>query len=56
MRAIAAPVRDDSGVVVAAVGVAGPVSRLSKRTIAAFVPHVIETAAAISGRLGYRPR
>jgi DNA-binding IclR family transcriptional regulator len=54
MRAIAAPVRDDSGSVVAAVGVAGPVTRLSKRTIAAFVPHVIETAAAISRRLGYR--
>jgi DNA-binding IclR family transcriptional regulator len=54
MRAIAAPIRDDSGSVVAAVGVAGPVTRLSKRTIAAFVPHVIETAAAISRRLGYR--
>ena len=54
MRAIAAPVRDDSGVVVAAVGVAGPVTRLSKRTIVAFVPHVIETAASISRRMGYR--
>lgn len=54
MRAIAAPVRDDSGAVIAAVGVAGPASRLSKKTIAGFVPHVIETAAAISRRLGYR--
>ena len=54
MRAIAAPVRDDSGTVVAAVGVAGPVTRLSRRTIAVFSPHVIETAAAISRRLGYR--
>jgi IclR family transcriptional regulator, KDG regulon repressor len=56
MRAIAAPVRDDTGAVVAAVGVAGPVTRLSKRTIASFIPHVIEIAAAISGRLGYRAR
>jgi IclR family KDG regulon transcriptional repressor len=56
MRAIAAPIRDDSGAVVAAVGVAGPVTRLSKRTISAFVPHVIETATAISRRLGYRDR
>jgi DNA-binding IclR family transcriptional regulator len=54
MRAIAAPIRDDSGTVIAAVGVAGPVTRLSRRTIATFVPHVIETAAAISRRLGYR--
>jgi DNA-binding IclR family transcriptional regulator len=54
MRAIASPIRDDSGEVIAAVGVAGPVTRLSKRTIAAFVPHVIETAEAISRRLGYR--
>jgi DNA-binding IclR family transcriptional regulator len=56
MRAIAAPIRDDAGAVIAAVGVAGPVTRLSKRTISAFAPHVIETAAAISRRLGYRDR
>ena len=55
MRAVAAPIRDDGGNVVAAVGVAGPVTRLSRRTLAAFAPHVIETAAAISRRLGYRP-
>jgi IclR family KDG regulon transcriptional repressor len=54
MRCIAAPIRDDSGEVIAAVGLAGPVTRLSKKTVAAFVPHVIETAAAISARLGYR--
>jgi DNA-binding IclR family transcriptional regulator len=54
MRAIASPIRDDSGEVVAAVGVAGPATRLSRRTTAAFVPHVIEAAAAISRRLGYR--
>ena len=54
MRAIAAPIRDDAGEVIAAVGVAGPITRLSKRTVAAFVPHVIETADAISRRLGYR--
>jgi len=54
MRAIAAPIRDDADNVIAAVGVAGPVTRLSKKTIAAFVPHVIETAEAISRRLGHR--
>ncbi|MGA7488619.1 MAG: IclR family transcriptional regulator [Xanthobacteraceae bacterium] len=54
MVCIAAPIRDDGGGVVAAVGVAGPVTRLSKKSIAACVPHVIATAAAVSKRLGYR--
>ena len=56
MRCIAAPLRNDAGEVVAAIGLAGPVSRLSKKALATFIPHVIETAAAISGRLGYRGR
>jgi DNA-binding IclR family transcriptional regulator len=54
MVCIAAPIRDDSGGVVAAVGVAGPVTRLSKKSIAACMPHVIEAAKAVSKRLGYR--
>jgi DNA-binding IclR family transcriptional regulator len=54
MRSISAPIRNDAGDVVASVGVAGPVTRLSKKAIAAFVPHVIETADAVSRRLGYR--
>jgi DNA-binding IclR family transcriptional regulator len=54
MVCIAAPIRDDSGGVVAAVGVAGPVTRLSKKSIAAFMPHVIATADLVSTRLGYR--
>ena len=56
MRCIAAPLRDDTGEVVAAIGVGGPVSRLSKKTVAAFIPYVIETASAISARLGHRGR
>jgi DNA-binding IclR family transcriptional regulator len=54
MRGISAPIRNDAGEVVAAVGIAGPVTRLSKKAIAAFVPHVIETADLVSSRLGYR--
>jgi DNA-binding IclR family transcriptional regulator len=54
VRCVAAPVRNDSGEVVAAVGVAGPVSRLSKKALGAFMPHVIRTAQAISVRLGHR--
>ena len=56
MRCIAAPVRDGVGAIVAAVGVAGPVQRLSKKAIAAFAPNVVRTADAISARLGYRVR
>jgi IclR family KDG regulon transcriptional repressor len=54
MVCIAAPIRDDAGAVVAAVGVAGPVTRLSKKAIAASVPHVIATADQVSARLGWR--
>jgi IclR family transcriptional regulator, KDG regulon repressor len=54
MRGISAPIRNDAGEVVASVGIAGPATRLSKKAIAAFVPHVIETAALVSNRLGYR--
>jgi IclR family KDG regulon transcriptional repressor len=56
MRCIAAPVYNDAGEVVAAVGLAGPVSRLSKKALSTYIPHVIETAAAISARLGHRVR
>jgi len=56
MRCIAAPIRDDTGQVIAAIGLAGPVSRLTKKALTAFIPHVIETAAAISVRLGFRAR
>jgi IclR family transcriptional regulator, KDG regulon repressor len=54
MISIAAPIRDDSGDVVAAVGIAGPVTRLSKKSIASVMPHVIATADQVSVRLGYR--
>jgi DNA-binding IclR family transcriptional regulator len=54
VRCIAAPIRNDAGEVVAAVGVAGPVSRLSKKALTAFMPHVIATAQAISASLGHR--
>ncbi|MEA2936588.1 MAG: IclR family transcriptional regulator, regulon repressor [Alphaproteobacteria bacterium] len=56
MVCVAAPIRDDSGQVIAAVGIAGPVTRLSKKWVGAVVPHVIATAELISARLGYRGR
>jgi IclR family transcriptional regulator, KDG regulon repressor len=56
MRAIAAPVRNNTGDVVAAIGIAGPLQRISEDVLADCVPKVVETARTISARLGYRPR
>jgi IclR family transcriptional regulator, KDG regulon repressor len=56
MVCIAAPIRNDQGEVAAAVGIAGPVTRLSKKSVVAVIPHVIATADLISVRLGYRSR
>src|SRR5215510_13777517 len=54
MVCIAAPIRDDTGAVVAAVGIAGPETRMSKRAVTTIVPHVITAADLVSARLGYR--
>ena len=56
VRSIAAPIRDDSGNSVAAVGIAGPTQRLTKPRLAGLARHVIEAARAISLRLGNQPR
>jgi IclR family KDG regulon transcriptional repressor len=53
LRAIAAPVRNHSGAVIAALGVAAPVPRMSKKIMDTCVPSVIETATAVSARLGF---
>ena len=55
LRAIAAPVRNHTGAVIAALGVAAPVQRMSKKTMHTCVPSVIDTANAVSARLGYLP-
>src|SRR5689334_3718021 len=53
LRAIAAPVRNHTGNVIAALGVAAPVQRMTKKVMQDCVPDVIATAAAVSSRLGY---
>ena len=55
LRAAAAPIRDHRGAVIAAISVAGPVQRVSKRALQSYVPDVIAAAQAISQRLGYFP-
>src|SRR3989441_9818807 len=55
LRAVAAPVRNHTGNVIAALGVAAPVQRMTKKDMQTCVPSVIATAAAVSARLGYIP-
>ena len=55
MRGLAAPIRDISGNVIAAVGLAGPIQRITKKDLRAFVPQVVATADAVSQRLGFVP-
>lgn len=52
MASVAAPIRDQSGGVVAALSVAGPVQRLDGDHLRRFVRPLIEAAAQISRRLG----
>lgn len=54
MRGIAAPVRDNTGNMVAAVGVGGPIQRLTKKALRAYAPHLLTAAEDISATLGYR--
>jgi DNA-binding IclR family transcriptional regulator len=55
LRAIASPVRNHTGAVIAAVGLAAPVQRMNKKVMQTCVPSVIATASAVSARLGYVP-
>jgi len=55
LRAIASPVRNHTGAVIAAVGMAAPVQRMNKKAMQTCVPDVLATAQAISARLGYAP-
>ena len=55
LRCIAAPIRDHSGLVTAAISVAAPVQRMTKKNIQSTIPSVVAAAEAISRRLGYLP-
>ncbi len=56
LRAIAAPIRDHNGEVVAAISVAGPIQRMTKKVVLSHAPKVVAAAEAISARLGHSPR
>jgi DNA-binding IclR family transcriptional regulator len=54
LRCIGAPVWDSSGVVVAAISVAGPVFRITRSRVPALSRTIMRIAAGISASLGYR--
>jgi DNA-binding IclR family transcriptional regulator len=53
LNAVAAPISDGTGEVVAAVGVSGPSYRLTVESFPAVAAHLVEGAREISARLGY---
>jgi DNA-binding IclR family transcriptional regulator len=50
---LAAPIRDASGLVIAAVGISGPAERLKPKRLKELVAPVVEAAAVISASLGH---
>ena len=55
LRTLAAPVFDAHGRVIAAVSLAGPSSRLTKKAMRQMAPSVIKAAQVISMRMGWTP-
>ncbi|MGH9373690.1 MAG: IclR family transcriptional regulator [Vicinamibacterales bacterium] len=55
LRCVGAPVRNHSGNVVAAISVAGPAFRISRKSIPVLARAVMATASRLSDALGYRP-
>ena len=53
LNAVAAPVRDHTGGVIAALSVSGPVYRFTEERLREVVPDVVAAAAAISHRMGH---
>ena len=54
LRSIAAPVRNDSGNVIAAISIAGPVHRMTKKMLLGWVRELVGAADAVSQRLGWQ--
>lgn len=55
LRSAAAPIRDHRGDVVAAVSIAGPVPRVSRKVLQRYAGEVVAAGRAISQRLGWQP-
>ena len=55
LRSIAAAVRNYAGYVIAAIGIAGPVHRMTKKVLLSHARDLVEATDAVSERLGYQP-
>ena len=53
LKCIAAPIRDSSGKVVAAMSISGDAARLNQKKITQFVELIIDSANKLSAKLGY---
>jgi IclR family KDG regulon transcriptional repressor len=54
LAAVAAPVRDHTGLVVGAISIGAPVSRIPKHKLASYSEPVLKAANSLSEQLGYR--
>jgi DNA-binding IclR family transcriptional regulator len=54
LKCVAAPIRDQSGKVISAISLSGPISRMQGERFQTALKLVTKTAAEISARLGYR--
>lgn len=54
LRCVAAPLKDSTGTVIAAISLSGPASRLADTKVADIVANLLRTAMKISARLGYK--
>ncbi len=54
LRCVGAPVRDHSGIVIAAVSIAGPIFRMADEKIPSLAASVLKAAQTLSERMGYR--
>ena len=55
LRSIAAAVRNYSGHVIAAIGIAGPAHRMTKKILLSYAHDLLQATDAVSQRLGYQP-
>lgn len=53
VRCVAAPIRDHTGDVVAAISCSGPDIRMTSERMDSLVPHVVRAALSLSQRIGY---
>jgi DNA-binding IclR family transcriptional regulator len=55
LRSIAAPIRIHTGAVVAAISIAGPVHRMTRKALLGWSRELVDAADAVSQRLGWQP-